>query len=296
MKRRKVIGSIIIGIVFLIGCSFKNQNLKIIENVVWERDNKYSCFFDGVRHDFIVELPDNVRGAPLVVMLHGYGETAESFRKAVCFEEKANPLGYAVVYVTGAANPNDSTSSIGWNSGLGEEGNNDVEFLVALTEYLQKEYSLNKKRIFAVGFSNGAFMTHRLAMEAEDTFSACVSVAGMMPESIWDKRKALNEVSFFQITGERDNVVPKNIDGSAKYSNAPAIEDVIEYWAKSNGLEFEKLYGIGTEAVLSKYGSRNNKKQVWHLLIKEGYHSWPREEFNGIDANTIILEFLETQE
>ncbi len=275
----------------LTGCG--KEEMKKIENIVQEQDNQFSCTFDGVNHDFILDLPDQTDGAPLVVMLHGYGNTAESFRSTVHFEEEANALGYAVVYVTGAASPNDSTSSIGWNSGMGIEGNDDVGFLVSLAKYLQKEYSLDKKRVYAVGFSNGAFMTHRLAMEAADTYAAVVSVAGMMPEGVWDERNELNEVSFFQITGEKDDVVPKNSDGSAKYSKAPAIEDVMEYWAESNGLEPSETCEVGKGSVLSKYTSKGKQKQVWNLFVKDGRHSWPDESISGIDTNAMILEFLE---
>lgn len=292
MKKIRYLCSIIVLIILLTGCGNKTE-IKRIENIVQEKEHHFSCTFDGIKHDFILDLPDETNGAPLVVMLHGYGNTAESFRSMVHFEEEANALGYAVVYVTGAVNPGDSTSSIGWNSGINIDGNDDVGFLISLAKYLQEEYSFDENRTFAVGFSNGAFMTHRLAMEAADTYAAFVSVAGIMPESIWNERKELNEVSFFQITGEKDDVVPKNSDGSAKYSQAPAIEGVMEYWAKSNGLESFETCEIGKGSVLSKYTSKGKRNKVWHLFVKDGRHSWPDESISGIDTNAMILEFLE---
>lgn len=292
MKKIRYLCSIIVLIILLTGCGNKTE-IKRIENIVQEKKHHFSCTFDGIKHDFILDLPDETKDAPLVVMLHGYGNTAESFRSMVHFEEEANALGYAVVYVTGAVNPGDSTSSIGWNSGISIDGNDDVGFLISLAKYLQEEYSFDENRTFAVGFSNGAFMTHRLAMEASDTYAAFVSVAGIMPESIWNERKELNEVSFFQITGEKDDVVPKNSDESAKYSQAPAIEEVMEYWAKSNGLESFETCEIGKGSVLSKYTSKEKRNKVWHLFVKDGRHSWPDESISGIDTNAMILEFLE---
>lgn len=293
--KRIIYFCLIIALIFsLTGCAFISAEPQIpLENIVQEEENKFSCSFDGVRHDFITCLPENTEGAPLVLMLHGYGGNAESLRSTLHFEEDANPLGYAVVYVTGAPDPNDSTSASGWNSGLGLEGNKDVEFLTALAGYLQKEYSLDKSRAFAIGFSNGAFMTHRLAMEAGSTFTAVVSVAGMMPESIWAARSEKNDIGFFQITGEKDDVVPKNSDGSAKFSKAPAIEDVMDYWASTNGLELSYTKEIGKGSQLSVYDGEKSDRQVWHLFVKNGRHSWPSEDINGIDTNTLILEFLE---
>lgn len=262
--------------------------------VVRQEENSYSCNFDGVKHHFILDLPEKSEGAPLVLMLPGYGNTAESFRNTVHFEQVANEFGYAVVYVSGAPNPNDRFSSIGWNSGIGIEGNDDVGFLVSLANYLQKEYAFDEKRTFAVGFSNGAFMVHRLAMEAGNIFSACVSVAGMMPAKIWENRNAENDVSFFQISGEKDDVVPKNRDGSAAYARDPAIEEVMAYWAESNGLDLCETEMTGKGSELTKCRSGLTRNQVWNLLIKDGRHSWPDINFTSIDTNSLILEFFET--
>lgn len=277
----------------LIVCEAKSRPM--IEEIVTEGENRFTCTFEGVKHDVILDLPEVTEDAPLVVMLHGYGGTAESFRSSVHLEEEANALGYAVAYVTGAPDPNDATSSNGWNSGIGAEGNADVAFLVALAEYLAKEYELNEERIYAVGFSNGAFMTQRLALEAGDTYAAVVSVAGMMPERIWNGRGENNMVSVFQITGEKDDVVPKHSDGSAKYAQAPAIEDVMSYWADSNELSLTEMEKVGMGSTLEKYSSQDSVKQVWHLRVKDGRHSWPEEQFTGINMNEMILLFLETQ-
>ena len=122
---------------------------------------------------------------------------------------------------------------------------------------------------------------------------AVVSVAGMMPEEIWINRKEANDVGVFQITGEKDDVVPKNRDGSAKYSKAPAIEDVMDYWVKANGLEEAESSEIGKGSVFTKYAKEGKDKQVWNLFIKDGRHSWPDEKITGIDINALILEFLE---
>ncbi len=282
--------------VLLGGTGEGNADSPGIEGLVREKPGAFSCRFDGVKHSFVLDLPDETEGAPLVVMLHGYGNTAESFRSTVHFEEEANPRGYAVVYVTGASDPNSPTAANGWHSETDTEGNRDAEFLVSLAEYLQKEYGLDRSRTYAVGFSNGALMAHRLAMEDADTFSAFVSVAGWMPESVWNGRRETNETGFFQITGEKDKAVPKHSDGSAQYAPAPAIEDVMEYWAESNGLDITETEQIGNASVLTKYASKEKPQQVWHLFVKDGRHSWPGMRFNGIDTNALILEFFEAQQ
>lgn len=280
----------------LSGCGQEKAAALKLEDITQKSENCFSCTFDGVKHGFIIDLPDNTDNAPLVVMLHGYGSSAEDFRTSVQFEKDANPLGYAVVYVTGAPAPYDNTSSTGWNSASDPNGNKDTEFLVSLAEYLQEKYSLNKNKTYAVGFSNGAFMTHTLAMDANDTFSALVSVSGMMQADIWDKRKSSGNVSFFQITGEKDDVVPKYSNGNAKYAKAPPIEDVMVYWAETNGADMTEKINIGNASVLTRYVNTDTNIQVWDLLVKNGGHSWCSEKINGFDTNDVILDFFKALE
>ena len=294
MKRILLLCTVITA-VFLTGCGKGNTPRPQIEDMICVRDNRYTCTFEGVKHNLIIDLPESSENAPLVLMLHGYGNTAESFRTSVHFEEKANPLGYAVVYAEGSTVPGDRTSSTGWNSEELPDGSRDTEFLAALAGYLQDEYSLDRNSTFAVGFSNGAFMTHTLAMRKSDTFSACVSVAGIMQKNVWDSINSTASVGFFQITGEKDKAVPKHSDGTADHSKAPAIEDVMDYWADANGSALSDSITIGKGSVLSEYENKDTRRQVWHLIVKDGSHSWPAAQYNGFDAGDIILEFLETQ-
>lgn len=259
-------------------------------------DNRYSFSVNDVVYEYIIDFPAVVENSPLVIMVHGMNNTGESMRNDTGFHKAANSRGYTVVYVTAAK---FQKTGLGWNSGISSEGNDDVLFFKSLASYLENEYLLDKKRTFAIGFSNGGFMMHRLAMEAEDVFEACVGVAAKMPGRIWKNRNETNSIGFFQVTGEKDNVIPKNYDNSAQYSIDPAIEDVMEYWAESNGLNQSLQTEIGDGSLLIKYmnekGIFDTPKniQVWHLGIKDGRHAWPAVQFTQIDINALILEFFE---
>ena len=283
-----------IGVAILAGAvslifGFHAQKLSDVKNVC---DNKYSCTYDGVYHEFILCLPENAKDAPLVLMLHGYGESADKFKDITRFDQTAVPEGYAVCYITGAPNPKDHTSLRGWNSGIASGGNDDMAFLMALTDYLRKEYGLNKEKLYAIGFSNGAFLVHRLAIEAGDKFTGLVSVAGKMPETMWVKRKQAVCTNFFQITGEKDDVVPMKSTGSDKYTKDPAIEDVIDYWVTREGLSKTEESLTDNGSILTKYGSDTNNISIWNLWIKDGRHAWPNESVNRISGNDYIMEFL----
>lgn len=273
----------------------KVQDVTIEVQESKDGDHTFICECEGVKHDFVLDLPEVSENAPLILMLHGYGESADAFRTKTAFHQQANEQGFAVVYVTGAPSPEDATSSNGWNSGVGENSNDDVRFLGGLAKYLCEKYNFDSTRIYAVGFSNGAFMTHRLAMEAGDIFNSVVSVAGMMSESIWENRNEDCNVGIFQITGEKDDVVPKNSDGSVKYAKAPAIEDVMDFYVAKNKLELLENETVGKKSTLKKYASKESSVQVWDLFIPDGRHAWPDSQITGVNVNQLILEYFVAQ-
>lgn len=298
MKKHSYLLSIFI-LFFLSACVSQKPASKLKEISARSQDH-FECWYDGIIHDFIVDLPQEPAGAPLVIMLPGWGDSAESMRIITCFSDTANPRGYAVAYITGAKSKYERSGTVSWNSGIAAKGNDDVGFLLAMAEYLQSEYGFDREHTYAVGFSNGAFMTHRLAMEAGETFAACVSVGGFMPEKIWNERRIKNNVSFFQVTGEFDDVVPKHSDGTSSHSKIPAIEDVMLYWATSNNLYALEACPIGMGSSLVKWTYADEDRpqtgrqpQVWNLVIKDGRHSWPEKRFSGIEINPLILDFFD---
>ena len=141
LKKIKKIFLFVFLSILLCGCKEKYSPSKSsskkttpkLENITQVSKNRYTCSFDDINHDFIIDFPDHSQNAPLVILLPGAGNTAEAFRTTIHFEKEANARGYAAVYVTGARNKNQPTSTIGWNSGITNDGNNDVDFLVALT-------------------------------------------------------------------------------------------------------------------------------------------------------------------
>ncbi len=166
-------------------------------------------------------------------------------------------------------------------------------FIKALVNYLADEYSIDKEHVFCAGFSNGGFMNFRIALEAQDTVLACVSVGGDLCKTLWKVRPEKNDVGMLVVYGENDESIPKNIDGSSKTALDPAIEEVIDYMASSNGLEKKSEDEIGDGSILCKYGVDSDKDMVWSVVVNDGKHGWPTKELDGFSVNELILEFFE---
>ena len=275
----------------LTGCSSSGPKL---DGVKLEEDNKYTCTFEDIEHEFVISLPQDSKKAPLILMLHGSGDSADNFQSTSGFDNEALPKGYAVCYVSGTVNPKAGRNFRSWNYGRIEDDYNDVEFIKALVNYLVDEYKLDKDHVFCAGFSNGGYMNFRLALEAQDTFLACASVGGDLCTPLYKNRPEKNDVGMLSIIGENDEIIAKNFDGSAKTALDPAIEDVVDYMVSSNGLEKQSEGEIGNNgSIIRKYGADSDKDIVWDVVVKDAKHAWYSEEIDGVSANEIVLDFFE---
>lgn len=294
IKKKYIIITVFMALLSLCGCGGVNSKLAgEITNVTSSDELHYSCEYKGISRDFTVYFPEKIKGSTLVIALHGYGSDADSFARDTSLHETLCPNGYTVAYVCGIPDPDDKTAATGWNSGLKETGNDDAGFLSSLACYLMKEYSLNTKKCVAAGFSNGAFMTHRLAIDENRVFTHIVSDAGMMPQYAWEMKPEKSQVNVLQISGTKDDVVPQKRSGTDKYSKAPAIEDVMEYYAASSGLDKITTDQLSEKSDITKYTSDKGDFAVWEVSVKDGRHSWFEESFCGFVINDLIMEFLE---
>lgn len=253
--------------------TIENLELKTIE-ITTPKDGiireRYTCTYGNTVRSFIVCKAAQSSPKALVLMLHGYAGSGESFMNDISFDEKATKKDFVLIFVDGISDPDDKTSAPGWNSGIKDSPKDDLGFLKSLVGIFQKKFGISKEKTFAAGFSNGAFMVHRLAVDASEVFAAAASVAGFLPESVWNRRPEKLSTAFIQINGTKDDVVPMNANGSAKYNKNPAIEDVLEYYRVANG----------------------SADSVKYISIEGGRHSWPEEKFCGFNIDQVLLDFF----
>lgn len=272
-------------------CGKKASSSDIQDVVYNEEKDIYTCQYRGIERSFILCLPDECnKQTKLVLMLHGLGSSAASFKTETQFEKAALPLNYAVAYVDGTVDPANRSHGKGWHFHEDDFSVNDISFLNDLVIYLQKEYGLGKQA-FVTGFSNGGFMVNKLASSCPEIFTAAASVAGMMPKDIWESKKSSRPCAYIQINGTKDDVVPMDFTASSKYNQNPAMEKVIEYYRKGN-----KCPSSYTESKLSDVSTMYSygTKVAW-VIIDGGYHSWPKPQFAQFEPEKVILEFFEKQ-
>jgi polyhydroxybutyrate depolymerase len=151
-------------------------------------------------------VPDGLRkGAPLVVVLHGSGETGEAIRRETgyAFERLADRYGFAVVFPDAYHGYWDVCGVVGAVKA------DDVAFLVALADKVAAEIGIDPNHVFAAGSSRGGSMALRLALEAPRRFRAVAAVSASVPApGNFNCRPAGGGTSVMIMNGTKDPIVP----------------------------------------------------------------------------------------
>ena len=140
----------------------------------------------GTRRKVLVHDPPGAAATclPLVLALHGTGGTARLMAILSGFNRLANERGFRVVYpqALGETGTEDPGLGAAWNAGPGtgcplHPDADDEGFLSAVVAQLVASGRADPQRCYVAGFSNGARMVYRLALEAP-WVAAVATVAG----------------------------------------------------------------------------------------------------------------------
>ncbi len=145
---------------------------------------------------------------PLVMMLHGYGSTAMEEEFYLGITAQADKLGFLYAMPNGTTDP---TGSQFWNAddaccNIYGSTVDDSTYLSNVITEIEARYTVDTKRVFLMGHSNGAFMSYRMACDHADQIAAIVSLAGAMPTDA-TKCQPSAPVATLEIHGTADTVI-----------------------------------------------------------------------------------------
>jgi polyhydroxybutyrate depolymerase len=250
----------------------------IICQLMFSQTTTYTMSYGGYTRDYIVYKPAGYNSSqtyPLVFNLHGYSSNATQQMQYSQMNNVADTGRFIVVYPNGVANA--------WNVGFGAgtpygSGINDVGFLSKITDTLQQQLSIDPKRIYSCGMSNGGYLSHRLACEMPGTFAAVASVTGSMTDSTAFYCNPARAVPVLQIHGTTDPVV--NYNG---LTQSYAIERLLDLWrTKDNCTATRDTIAIQNTSLTDNSTAqliRNNTcgggSKVYFFKVTGGGHTWP---------------------
>lgn len=262
----------------------------------------------GFQRAYRVHIPPGYDGSaplPLVVVIHGAFDTAKGIEKFSGFSKIGDRENFIVLYPEG----------IGifgclqhWNAGhcCGKAANDqvdDVGYLAKAIDDVCKRLSVDRNRIYMVGFSNGGMMTYRFAAEHTDMLAAAAPIAasiGGRPNTRtpkWCIPKPKKQLPILIVHGLDDDDVPFN-GGISMHRKGERtyfpVNDAVQFWKAVNGCK-------GAPAVSSSFNGAvqtqtwDDGKETSPTVLCKIYgwgHVWPGPYFTArLPANDPLLNF-----
>jgi polyhydroxybutyrate depolymerase len=173
--------------------------------------------------------------APLLMLLHGYSSNPVQVDGYFLLQPELDRRGVLYVVPEGTQ---DSDNNRFWNGtdaccDLHRSGVDDSGYLAGVIREIQSRYSVDPRRIYVVGHSNGGFMAYRMACDHSDTVAAIVSVAGAMYADR-GRCHATKPVSVLQVHGSADQVVAYQ-GGAISGVPIPSARTTVNDWAAIDG-------------------------------------------------------------
>lgn len=225
------------------------------------------------------------RPVPLVFVFHGFQENGSMARLYTGLDSIANDNGFVVVYPDGSG-----SGALSWNASgcCGEALLNNVDepaFVRSIIADVQTVVSVDPKRTYASGFSNGALLSYRLACTMSDTFAAVAPVGGVL---MYAPCQPQQTVSLVDVHGMSDLVVP--FEGGGSGLQFPPVGESLATWAKLDncvGQERTEKDGILTHIT---YGTCAPGVSVQLYKVDGVGHGWPPQEVAPISE--IVWDFF----
>jgi polyhydroxybutyrate depolymerase len=258
----------------------------------------------GVRErTFIEYVPKTFKpGAPLLFVLHPSGGDAANMREYSNheFDELADKYGFLIVYPDGFENTwNDCRGGSPFSSK--QLKIDDAGFIKSLLDHEVTAYAVDKRRVFAAGWSNGAQLAYRLALEYPEDFAGVAAISASVPvKENLDCGQVDKPIPVMIVNGTADPINPfrggmVNL-GGAKLGNVLSSEDTAKYWAKLLGVTAPPQIATlphkgGPTAVNSMTWVKDGTPVVVLYSVQNGGHAMPLAG-EDLDSPVAIWDFF----
>jgi len=239
----------------------------------------------GVERTYRLHVPPSQAGRtplPLVLALHGNTGTGAGQARLSHLDSVSDRHGFMVVYPDGLDRS--------WADGRGvtsadRRGVDDVRFLAALVDEVDRRHPVDRARVYATGMSNGGFMSARLACDVADRFAAVALVAASISDVTAKACRPSGPVSVAILEGTEDPLVPyrggamgRNADRGQVLSHEQAIRlfrDLARCTATVKREHAPDQAGDGTTVDVDVYPECEGGAEVRGYTVRGGGHTWP---------------------
>jgi polyhydroxybutyrate depolymerase len=243
-------------------------------------DHTIHLDWQGVERNYELHAPPGYRpgvSIPLVVALHGRPSSAAKLRATTGLDDVADREGFLAAYPNGINGTWQAQGSAG--------AVDDVGFLRAVVDQLVETWGVDRHRVYATGFSDGARMSYELAVNASDIFAAIAPVSGPFE---WGRArsdsgyKPAEPVSVVAFSGSSDSIANQISYGLAR-------------WHRHLGCTAGEPVWIDTDKTVNRTVAKcaDGSDAVDYVVTGMG-HGWPAatDHAGAIDAGVVMWDFF----
>lgn len=250
---------------------------------------------DGVARRFILHVPAGLGSGggaekiPLVMMLHGAGGSAAGAARHYGWEEKSDAQKFAAVFPEAECIFPDKPESFlanprVWKDGSGRgtfrQHSNDIKYLNAVLDDVMRRLPIDDRRVYITGFSSGASMTWRAAVQMSTRFAAVAPVSGhlWLEKFNFPAGEPVPRVLF--VVGDADPLNPIN-GGQGKNPwgggprPVPPMQESIDRWLGAQNISTTgKLTSDSGGVRTTLFGNDSNRPALTYVIIAGQGHEW----------------------
>jgi polyhydroxybutyrate depolymerase len=269
-----------------------------------------SMIFDGIERTFFVHLPENYRPSvsyPLIFAMHGGGALGyEGIEAQSGLSELSDAENFIVVYPEGLKRLGFRT----WNAGdccpsATLLGTDDAGFIVSLLEKLNQDLSIDNKKVYATGFSNGGQLAYALANRYPHTFAAVSAVAGVLQDFPFNPVRKVPIIHFHSYQDATAPYFGGFSDAPFITFTFPSVDSTLMLIAKDYKCNRIKQTVFADSATYDffRYSDCDTDVQIDLYVSRDGGHTWPGGQAfatmpvtRHVDASSLMWEFFKSYE
>ncbi len=251
-------------------------------------DTVHTVISGGLKRSYLLHLPAKPAAGTalaLVIGLHGGLGSGKNFRHMTGFDALADAKGFIVAYPDGMHRHWADGRGVNWAD---QHGVDDVAFISSLIDDVERIATVDTRRVYATGISNGGLMCERLGLELGARIAAIAPVAGNMPTALAQSLPAaIPAMPVLIMNGTADQLMP--YDGgvvAGDLGTVLSVDATIALWRTLNHVErlgqpiattlpdLDQHDGCTVDEAIYPGQQRT---QVVLCKIIGGGHTWPSE-------------------
>ncbi len=265
----------------------------------------------GKTRDLVLQYPTTIttasKLAPLVMLFHGGSGNAAFFEgQNAELSGLLSKAGYAVAFMDGTG-PLDSTKKT-WNadhccSYAFENKIDEAAYIKASVSTIASRYSIDRSKIFLVGYSNGGMLDYRVTDKISSTDGAgnsglVIKGVAIISSAIFkDQPVPKNPFSLLMVHSKDDPVIPY----TGGMSGTGLGKQDLPYESFPNATNFFKnslsCTSVSNQAysygIVQEINGCKNNKFIRSIHLLKGGHAWDKSAATGLSIPQTIYKFLE---